>query len=468
MNKRKSRKAQSKLKVKVVEKLEPVERDAAGVDIGASEIYVAVPPDRSNESVRVFPTFTADLYALAAWLKQCSIRSVAMESTGIYWIPLYEILEAQGFDVRLVNARHVHQTGSPKTDVLDCQRIQQLHSYGLLRGSFHPSEEIRAIRALVRHRENLVQSRAVHIQHMQKSLHLMNLQLTNVLNDITGVTGMSIIRAILAGCRDPQELARYRDPRCAKSQAEIVKSLEGNYKSEHLFALGQAVELYDVYNSKMAACDQEIEARYAALQAPLAPEQQPPLQPKARRSKNNPNFDLRTALYRMTGVDLTAIDGIEALTVQTIISEIGVDMSKWPTVKHFCAWLGLAPNNEISGGKRLNTATKKVSSRANLAFRQAAQSLANSKCALGSFYRKMRARFGPAVANVATAHKLARIFSTILKTRQPYRAQDLDAYEAHNQQRTVRRLRQQAHSLGLELVPMPRTLHTPEPHLTPT
>jgi transposase len=459
MNKRRKQKTQGKVKVAPLESLQPVNMHVAGLDIGASEIYAAVAPGDNDESVRVFPTFTVDLYALAEWLANCGVTSVAMESTGVYWIPVYEILESKGFTVHLVNARHVHQTGSPKTDVLDCQRIQQLHSYGLLRGSFHPSEDVRAIRALVRHRENLLQSRATHIQHMQKALHLMNVQLTNVLSDITGVTGMNIIRAILAGRHDPHDLAQFRDPRCAKSEEEIAKSLQGNYRREHLFALRQAVELYDFYTAQMTACDREIEQLYAVMQAHVDPEQMPlpPAKRSGATSKNSPDYDLRTALYRVAGVDLTAIDGLNVLSVQTILSEIGVDMSKWPTSKHFCTWLGLAPNNEISGGKRLRTDTKPVKSRANLAFRQAAQSLANSKSALGSYYRRMRARFGPPVANVATAHKLARIVYAMLTTKEPYYDAGADAYEAREQANQLRNLERKARKFGFLLVPSSTT-----------
>jgi len=455
MNKRKQQRKAKKVEAKAIESLQPINLHVAGLDIGASEIYVAAPPGSSDECVRVFSTFTADLYEMAEWLSKCGVVSVAMESTGVYWIPVYETLDQKGFEVHLVNARHVHQTGSPKTDVLDCQRIQQLHSYGLLRGSFHPSEEIRAIRALVRHRENLLQSRAVHIQHMQKALHLMNVQLTNVLSDITGVTGMSIMRAILEGRRDPHYLAQFRDRRCEKSEEEIAKSLHGNYKREHIFALRQAIEAYDFYTAQLVTCDREIEQHYAACQSQADPAQLPLTPPKARsKSKNRPDYDLRTALYRIAGVDLTEIDGLNVLSVQTILSEVGADMSKWRTSKHFCAWLGLAPDNEISGGKRLRTGTKPVKSRANLAFRQAAQSLARSKSALGGYYRRMRARFGPAVANVATAHKLARIFYAVLKTRQPYHDIGADAYEAQHQAKSLAKLKRTARQLGMALVPL--------------
>jgi transposase len=454
MSKAQDGKGKRKVKAGTVEELRPVELNAAGLDIGAEEIYAAVPAGRSAESVRCFGTFTVNLHALAAWLQECGITTVAMEATSVYWVPVYEILDEAGFSVYLVNPRHVRQTGSPKTDVLDCQRIQQLHSYGLLRGSFHPDEAIRAIRALVRHRENLVQSRAKHIQHMQKALHLMNVKLTNVLSDITGATGMRIMRAIVAGHHQPRYLAQFRDPACKKSEGEIIKSLEGNYKPEQLFALGQALAAYDFYSAQMADCDREIEKLYAAIQPAVDPEQHPPPPPKrgGRQSRSAPDFDLRLALYRMLGVDLTEVDGLNTLTVQIIISEIGTDMRKWPTSKQFCAWLGLAPDTEISGAKPLRSHAKPVKSRANRAFRQAAQSLANSKSALGAFYRRMRARFGPAVANVATAHKLARIVFAMLKTRQPYQPQSLDAYEERYRQRTVCNLRTKAKQLGYELV----------------
>lgn len=454
MGKPQKGKGPRKVKAGTVEELRPVELNAAGLDIGAEEIYAAVPAGRSAESVRCFKTFTVDLRALTAWLQECGVTTVAMEATGVYWVPVYEMLDGAGFSVYLVNARHVHQTGSPKTDVLDCQRIQQLHSYGLLRGSFHPDEAIRAIRALVRHRESLVQSRATHIQHMQKALHLMNVKLTNVLSDITGATGMQIIRAIVAGQRNPRYLAQFRDPRCHKSEEEIIKSLEGNYKPEQLFALGQALAAYDFYTAQMAACDHEIEKLYAAMPAAVDPAQQPPPPPKrgGRQSPSAPDGDTRLALYQIWGVDLTAVDGINTLIAQTIFSEIGTDMSKWDTSKQFCAWAGLAPNTDVSGGKPLRSHAKPVKSRINLAFRQAAQSLANSKSALGAYYRRIRARYGPAVANVATAHKLARIVYAMLKTRQPYQPQSLDDYEEQYRERTVRNLRTKAKQLGYELV----------------
>jgi transposase len=348
------RKRKNKKKVIDLDALEQINLNAAGIDIGAEEIFVAIPKGRDEETVRSFPTFTADLVQLANWLTACGIETVAMESTGVYWIPLYEILESRGFEVCLVNARHLKNVDGRKTDVLDCQWIQQLHTYGLLKGSFRPPEEICALRELVRHREMLVRYRAAHIQHMQKALQLMNLQLTNVLSDITGVTGMKIIRDIIAGNRDPHQLAEHRDQRCARSEEEIIKSLEGNYRREHLFALKQAVDLYDFYDRKLRECGQELETLYREFDPPHPPDptsNRPPKPRTAKRRKNQAHFDLATSLYQMVGVDLTQIDGIDALTAQTIVTEIGLDMSRWPTVKHFTSWLGLSPRNDVTGGQ---------------------------------------------------------------------------------------------------------------------
>jgi transposase len=436
--------------------LKQLNLNAAGLDIGAEEIYACVPAGRDERSVRAFPTFTRDLHALADWLKACAIDTVAMESTGVYWIPIYEILEARGFRVHLVNARHLKNVPSSKTDVLDCQRIQQLHTYGLLRASFRPPEQICALRALARHRDNLIHYRSAHIQHMQKALELMNIKLTHVISDITGVTGLAIIRAIVAGQRNPRALAKLRNVQCAKSEDEIAKALQGNYKAEHLFVLRQALAQYDFYQRQLKECDAEMEAMYAAL-PPSDPGEQGSAPPKPRtgkRRKNQAHYDLAASLYRMVGVDLTAIDGIDALTAQTIISEIGVDVTAWPTVKHFASWLGLAPHTRKSGGRVFSSHTKKTQNRANLALRVAAQSLSRSHSALGGFYRRMRAKHGPAKANTATAHKLARIVYFMLKHRTAYADPGQDYYEQQYQERVIRNLRRNAARLGLELVPV--------------
>jgi transposase len=451
------KKKKQQIAVRDLDALEQINLNAAGIDIGAEEIFVAVPQGRDEATVRGFATFTADLHQIADWLAACRIETVAMESTGIYWIPLYEILEARGFDVNLVNARHVKNVSGRKSDVLDCQWLQQLHTYGLLQPSFRPAERICAIRSLVRHREMLIQYRAAHIQHMQKALHLMNIQLTNVLSDITGVTGMKIIRAIVAGERDREVLAGYRDKRCAKSKLEIAKSLEGNYRREHLFALRQAVELYDFYAQQLQACDAELEALYNEFEPPDQPGTAPPDPRTSKRRKNQPHFDLAQSLYRLTGVDLTAVDGLDALTVQTILSEIGTDMSAWPTVKHFTSWLRLSPNNQVTGGKVKRRGTQPTQNRATTAFRVAAQSLARSNSAAGAFYRRMRARNGAPKAVTATAHKLARTVYCMLKRREPYRDLGADYYEQQHRARVVRNLQRKAAKLGMRLEPIAAT-----------
>jgi transposase len=453
MSKKKSKRQR---KVTDLDALEQINLNAAGVDIGAEEIFVAVPKGRDAESVRSFPTFTADLHRIADWLEVCGIETVAMESTGVYWIPLYEILEERGFDVNLVNARHIKNVSGRKSDVLDCQWIQQLHTYGLLQPSFRPPEHICAIRSLVRHRDMLIRYRSSHIQHMQKALVLMNVQLTNVLSDITGMTGMKIIRDIVAGKRDPEMLARHRDRRCSKSRSEIAKSLEGNYKREHVFSLKQALELYDFYDRQLRACDVELEAMYNEFEPPDGPGTEPPARTTKRR-KNQPYFDLARSLYRLTGVDLTEVDGLDAMTVQTILSETGIDMSPWPTVKHFTSWLRLAPNNKVTGGKVKSRGTQPTQNRASTAFRIAAQSLARSDSALGAFYRRMRARHGAPKAVTATAHKLARIVYFMLKRREPYRDPGADYYEEQHRVRVIRNLQRRAAKLGMRLEPIAAT-----------
>jgi len=445
-------KRQMKRKV-LVNALEQINPNAAGIDVGAEEVWVAVPPDRDEESVRVFPTFTADLKRLAEWLKACGIETVAMEATGVYWIPLFDILESYGFEVCLVNARHLKNVSGRKTDVLDCQWLQQLHTYGLLSPSFRPPEEIVALRSLVRHREMLVQYRSAHIQHMQKALTQMNLRLTSVLSDITGVTGLKIIRSILAGERDPQQLAQFRDERCKKSEAEIAKSLEGHYKREHLFALKQALELYDFYDRQLQACDAELEAMYQEFEPPADSGTPPPAPRTQKRRKNQAYFDLSLALYRMTGVDLTQIDGVDELTIQKVLSEIGTDMSKWPTVKHFTSWLRLCPNNKITGGKVKQRGVQPTQNRATIALRVAASSLKNSDSALGAYFRRMRARLGTPAAITATAHKLSRIIYFLLKERKPYHDFGADHYEQQYRDRVLRNLNRRAAKLGFRLEP---------------
>ena len=439
-----------------LESLKQINPNAAGVDVGASELYVCVPEGRTPKPVRVFQTFTCELQEIAAWLKQCGVTSVAMESTGIYWIPLFEILEAAGFEVKLVNAREAKNMPGRKSDILDCQWIQQLHSYGLLTASFRPPKDIVALRSLVRHRDRLIVARAVHIQHMQKALHLMNLQLDNVLSDITGVSGSRILRAIVAGERNLDILAGYRDASCKNSTAVIRESLAGNYEEEHLFQLKQSLELYDYHTTMIQECDREIERKYQQLPSKVDP-QVKPLPPSKRKQrkprKNDPTFDLRTELYKMAGVDLTAIDGCNAATIQVVLSEIGVDMQPWKTCGHFTSWLGLCPHNDISGGKVLKSRAKKTKNRANTALRLAAQGLTHSDSWLGAFYRRQRARLGAPQAIIATAHKIARIIYYMLKYRREFVDLGADHYEAQHKKRQFKSLTKKAASLGFCLVP---------------
>jgi transposase len=446
-------KSKNKKRVKAIvpQPLRTISPDVAGIDIGSDEIYVAIPPDRTSESVRVFPTFTADLHALRDWLLENKIKSVSMESTGVYWIPLYDILDNAGITVCLVNARHVKNVPGKKTDVLDCQWLQQLHSYGLLSPSFRPPEDIRQLRTIARQKDMLIKCRASHIQHMQKALHEMNIQVDNVLKDITGVTGLAIIRAIVAGVHDPHILAMHRDPRCHATQETIEKSLDGSYLDDHLFELQQALELYDVYTNKIAECEKRLLSHYK--DTPSSPDY--PDTAVAPKKLVRSQSETWNELYRMCGVDLTRIDGLSVTTVQTIISEIGHDMNKWPTFKHFASWLSLCPNNKITGGRVIATTKKKTTNRATTAFRIAAQSVHFSKSQLGAYYRHIAARSSASIAIKATAHKIARIFYTMLRDHTEFNSMDEIQYEQQNKERLVRILYSKASKLGFVLVPQP-------------
>jgi len=429
--------------------------NAAGLDLSQSEIWAAVPADRTPTPVHKFGTFTPDVLALADWLTACRIDTVAMEATGVLWIPVFEVLEAKGFQVCVVNARHIKNVPGRKSDVQDCQWIQYLHSVGLLSRSFRPDAEMAALRAYIRHRSSLLDSRAAHIQHMQKALQQMNVQLTQVLSDITGVTGLAIIRSIVRGDRDPDHLAALRKPGCARSAADIAKALTGNYRPEHVFALKQALALYDNYTAYVQECDAEIE-QYVTSLTPAA-DDLPPLPPSEKRdsnSKNAPSYDARALLYRLTGVDLVAISGLNETSVQTIVSEVGLDMTRWPTVKHFCSWLGLAPHNDISGGKVLRSRTLRARNAAGQAFRLAAQSVSRStRSVYGAFYRRVKGRLGAEQAIVATAHKIARTFYYVLKNRTAFHDIGAAEYDRQAQEREVAHLRQRAKKLGFTLVP---------------
>lgn len=443
-----------------------VHPNAAGLDIGSEEIVVAVPPDRDPEPVRVFRTFTPDLYALVRWLLACGIDTVAMESTGVFWVPIYELLERHGIQPYLVNARHIKTVPGRKSDWNDAQWLQKLHALGLLRGSFRPDEEMVSLRTLARYRAELIERRAPHINHMQQALKQMNIQLNVVLSDITGVTGLAILRAIVAGERDPARLAELRNPGCKASVEEITKALTGNWQEAHLFILQQALEIFDYYSAKVAVCDAELERQYQAMESRGEPNAPLPDLPRAKpgsKSKNEPNFNVRAQMARIVGVDLVAVMGLSASSVQTIISEIGTDMSKFPTVKHFCSWLGLAPRNDISGGKVLRSRTMKVRSRANQAFRDAAASVGRSDSAVGAYYRTMRARLGPQQAIVATAHKIARVVYHLLTTHEPYQEQHAAEYEQKQRERELKQLTRRAQKLGYTLAPVPATASETHP-----
>ncbi|HLA13044.1 MAG TPA: IS110 family transposase [Pyrinomonadaceae bacterium] len=445
----------------------PVMRpNAAGIDIGATETFVAVPADRDPEYVRSFPTFTQDLYALADWLEQCGIETVAMESTGVYWIPLFQILEERGFAVYLVNARHVKNVPGRRTDVSDCQWLQFLHSVGILKASYRPAQEVCAVRSLLRHRESLVQMAATHVHHMQKALDQMNLQLHHVISDITGLTGMAIIDAILADERDPQVLAQLRHTRIKASAEVIAKSLVGDYRPEHIFTLRQSVNAYRSYQVMIADCDREIHQWLkdfeAASKSPTPDDQgeasNHPASVSETAVKTAPSKQsdqgLGAQLKRVFGVDLTKVPGIHVGIAQTLFGEIGPDFNKFKSASAFASWMALCPDNEISGGKVLWTGTRKVKSRAAKALRLAAQSLAHSKSALGDFYRRMRAKLGAPKAITAAAHKLARIIYHLITTRQRFDESRFAAAQVRYQKRLVTKLHAKARALGFQLVPL--------------
>ncbi len=428
--------------------------NAAGVDVGATQIHVSVPPDRDPQPVRCFATFTGDLHAAADWLQSCMIDSVAMESTGVYWIPFFQLLESRGFKVFLVNARHVKNVPGRKTDVEDCQWLQYLHTVGLLRASFRPEQAVCNVRSILRHRDSLVQMASVHVQHMQKALDQMNVQLHHVISDITGLTGTAIIEAILQGERDPRKLARLRDGRIKASEETIAKALVGEYRSEHLFTLRQSLSAYRHYQQLIAACDVEIQQYLKQFESRVDTTARPLPKPKDlhKPRRNEVRFDLRSELYRIFGVDLTQVPGINALTAHTLLAEVGPDLSRFATASAFASWLGLCPDNRISGGKVLSVQTRIVKNRAAIALRMASQSLHRSQSYLGDYYRRMRAKMGTPKAITAAAHKLARIVFHLLSTRQDYDETIFAQQEVKHRQRMEVRLRRQARTLGFDII----------------
>lgn len=440
-----------------------LEKSAAGIDVGAREMFVAVPPERDPHPVRVFDTFTEDLQQLADWLVACGITTVAMESTGVYWIPLYDILEGRGLKPCLVNARHMRNVPGRRTDWHECQWLQYLHSVGLLRSAFRPEADVCAVRVLIRHRDELVQMVSQHVQHMHKALTQMNLQIHHVISDITGLTGLAIVDAILAGERDAAVLARLRDARIKATVDTIRKSLVGNWRPEHLFTLKQSRELYRSFQQHIVECDKEIE-RLLEEFAPWVDPVEKPLPPDSKRNRSGPKrrkkngnpesgFDLRSEAYKLLGVDVTQIPGVETIALP-LFSEVGRDLSRWPTSAHFASWLALCPDNDISGGRVLWKGVRKVKNRAGQLFRLAAHSLHRSLTPMGNYLRRMKAKLGPAAATTATAHKIAIIFYTMVKNQVEYDETNWATRDAERQKRFELRLKRQAERLGYRLVPM--------------
>ena len=436
--------------------LSVVNPDAAGIDVHSNMHMVCVPVDRDVNPVRQFGANTADLHEIAAWLKMCRVKTVAMESTGVYWIPLFELLESEGFEVYLVEPGQLSRCGArPKTDVLDAQWIQRLHSYGLLRASFRPPDFVLALRAYWRQRQMLLRYAAGHVQHMQKALEQMNVKLPEVVSDITGLTGMSIIEAILQGERDPVKLAKLRDRRCHHSEDEIALALQGTWRPEHLFELRQAYELHQFHQQQIAECDQQVQAELAKF-ANRAGEKTRIVDPrKNRRRKNHVEFDAKGPLFQALGVDLTLIEGIDVGTALVILAEIGVDLSRFPTEKHFASWLRLCPPQDESNKTKRRRGRRKGASRVTTALRLAARSVGKTKTPLGLFYRRIRSRIGGLGAVKATAHKLACLVYRMLKHGEEYVTQSMEEYEAKMKLNLLKVLERKAAAMGFQLSPLP-------------
>jgi transposase len=441
--------------------LEVVHRDAAGIDIGSRAHYVAVGPDRDAEPVRTFGCFTTELQRLAEFLKKCRIKTVVMQSTGVYWIPVYDVLEQAGLEVWLVNARDTRNLPGRKSDVQESQWLLKLHTYGLLRKSFRPRPEIRALRTCWRERAEYVQQAGTCIQRMHKALTEMNVQLGTVLSDLSGTTGMSILRSIVAGERDGRKLAEFRDPHVKASAETIAESLQGTWRPEQLAILKRQLADWDHVQQQMAACDRDLQAMMKQMpDAAVAPAPPAPGNPPRKRrrkkngksSRNAPQFDLESELKRMTGVDLTRIDGVKANTIQTVITEAGLDMSKWPTEQHFVSWIGLSPRNDLSGGKVLNRKTRKVVSRLATALRLAATTLRESDSYLGAQYRRFRSRLGAPKAITAMAAKLARLIYRMLRYGQEYVDRGTAHYEEKHREQQIQFLAKKAAQHGFALV----------------
>ena len=423
--------------------------NAAGIDIGGSSHWVAVPAHLAEESVREFGAMTDDLNGLADWLLACGVDTVALESTGVYWIPVYEVLEQRGLKVWLVDARQMKYVPGRKSDVQDCQWLQKLMSFGLLRGAWRPGDEVCVVRAVVRQREVLLAEQASWVQRMLKALVQMNIQLSEALTDVMGMTGQAIIRDIVAGQRDPATLAKHRNARVKASATEVQRALTGNWREEHLFVLAQALAMYDSLAQRVVECDAKIEA----LLAPLGQHEVKLTGPSKRAGKNSPGFDLRTALARWAGVDLTRINGLAVSSVLTILSEVGPDLSRFANVKHFCSWLGLCPGTKISGGKILSARTRRSTNRVRQALKLAAMSLSRNGSALGGFYRRLCARMDKPRANTAVAHKLARMVYFMITRGEDFVDRGQQHYEEQQRQRSIAALKRRAADLGFQLSP---------------
>jgi len=436
-----------------------IQPDTAGIDLGATLLSVAVPCDRDEKPVRTFGTFTPDLQELVVWLQKCRIRSVAMEATGVYWIPVFQLLAAAGFEVCLVNPRHVKHVRGRKTDVSDCQWLQYLHAVGLLQASFRPDDAICALRTIHRHREHLVQQAGEQIQLMQKSLDQMNLHLHHVLADLAGVSGLRIVDSLLAGERDPRTLAKLRDSRVQTDEETIVAALTGDWRAEHLFTLRQARQTWAHYQTQLQACDAEIEHWLKEHVPPLPPP--PSAKPPKKQAKSHrnepalPSLDLRQEMQQRFGVDLTAVPALGIATVTALFAELGPDFGQaFSDHKRFASWLGLCPDPRKSGGKVLRSHTRDVRHRVARLFRQAAQSVYKSDHHLGRFYRRTRAKLGGPPAVTATAHKLARIFFHMVTAKQEYDETLFEQCDQDQRERHLASLRRQAKNLGFDLKPV--------------
>lgn len=428
---------------------------AAGIDIGSRIQVAAVPPELSDDPVQTFQSFTADIERMADWLISLGITTVAMESTGVYWIPVYEILEDRGLTVILANARDCKSVPGRKSDVNDAQWLQRLHACGLLRASFRPTRDIAALRAYMRIRDRHLEYAAAHMQHMQKALTHMNLQLHHVISDISGVTGLKIIRAIVAGERDPDVLAAMRDVRCRESVQTIRAAMVGNYQPEHVFALAQALALFDSYQERVADCDAQIERTLQLLNADKAEPEAPLAKPRCRTKQTNSlKFDVRPLLYQLTGMDLTQIHGIGPSVALALIAECGTDLSRWPTEKHFTSWLTLSPGCKISGGKVLSSHTRKSNNRIAARLRLVATAVGRTETALGAFYRRLAARIGKAKALTATARKIAILFYRAMRFGMRYEDPGADQYEQRYRERVVKQLQRRAAHFGFALQPV--------------